>query len=620
MRFYTAVVMFAVSALALIIGFGQQTIWRPPSEIIETPAISEQGSADAPLTVIDGTVLDQHDGKATVRVSGTDRAFAAVGPSDDVDAWVADAQVNRVSTEGRDLTVSASGDEATVPDPAGSDLWTSEQSGSGTLTMEVDSSSSTSVIIASDGTHPAPADVTVTWPNINPTPWVRPLQVVGYLLLLGGFVLLLIDRFADRRGPRRRSHRRRRLGRGGAEAVDVRESVAGAEDAEAPRPADTTDGDADAPGQGGSGTDDAAGSAPANPDRSRPEASPRSSRSTRSMRRPGRLAALLAVAISSALAVTGCASGASDTESESATAPSDDTVSTTPVLKAHFQTILDEVAQVADQADASLDGDLLATRFAGEALSARQGAYTIKAKYGEATLPDRVVSSPMSVFLPPTSADFPRTVMVAVEDDQAEGQPKRLMVLRQDSPRENYKVVSIISHLFAGVPDLPSELVGTTMLGDDQLSIPASQAGTRYSDILLNGDSSQFATEFTADEFLTTRREKVTQQRDKLGEDGKLDVSYPAGATEPIALATADGDGLVFVSLDETWDVRPAKENGVIKDLPALDAAMIGASETKKGLERTYSTMLVFSVPKDAGGQAQLVGYSWQQASVKELE
>ncbi len=49
-----------------------------------------------------------------------------------------------------------------------------------------------SVIVASDGTAPAPATVTLTWPADTSTPWAGPLFLLGGLFLVAGVVLYVL--------------------------------------------------------------------------------------------------------------------------------------------------------------------------------------------------------------------------------------------------------------------------------------------------------------------------------------------------------------------------------------------------------------------------------------------
>lgn len=568
LRFYSAVVLFVVSALALIVGFGQQVFWRAPSTITQTVSIENGGSATAPITVIDGGTLKAHDGKATITVDGPAEVFAAVAPTDDVNAWVADAQSNHVTGTDADLSVSSEGSEATTPNPVGSDLWIQEQSGLNQLQLQTEPSANSSVIIASNGTDAAPSAITVSWPNENPRPWAFPLVVAGYLLLIAGFVLLLIEVISNRRGPRRRSHRGARLDRSDVSELKTRRRHGG---------------------------------------------------STRSV-----LAVGAAVAVT--VALTGCSSTSPIVSAtNTAQAPAETDVEAPPVSKAHFQTILSEIVSVSDTADAALSADTLSQRFAGEAYASRVGYYDLKSKYADKTAIDPIVADQVPLFLPQTGSDFPRTVIVGVKGAADDAQPT-LMVLQQATARENYKVLSVLSHV-SSLPDMPSDVLGSNVLGDDttQLSVAPKLLGEQFGDVLANGPDSAYAAKFNLDDsfqFIAQRRQAVADQNATEGfaDNATLTVNYGQGQSDPVAMTTADGDGLVVISLDETWTIKPKESNGVIKDLPAEDAAVLGKSETSKGLERTYSTSLAFTVPKSGDQQIQLVGFSWVLSSIKELE
>ncbi|MFX7768332.1 hypothetical protein ABTK15_20215, partial [Acinetobacter baumannii] len=61
-----------------------------------------------------------------------------------------------------------------------------------------------SVLVASDGSAPAPTNITVTWPIDNSTPWAGPLIAGGGVALLAGIVLYLLGILHVRRSRRPR--------------------------------------------------------------------------------------------------------------------------------------------------------------------------------------------------------------------------------------------------------------------------------------------------------------------------------------------------------------------------------------------------------------------------------
>ncbi|MFT2675275.1 hypothetical protein, partial [Escherichia coli] len=64
-------------------------------------------------------------------------------------------------------TAAPSGDATTARTPVGSDLWLDEYQQTGSVSTTLQLPSDMSVLVASDGSAPAPANITVTWPIDN---------------------------------------------------------------------------------------------------------------------------------------------------------------------------------------------------------------------------------------------------------------------------------------------------------------------------------------------------------------------------------------------------------------------------------------------------------------------
>ncbi len=89
--------------------------------------------------------------------------------------------------------------------PVGSDLWLDEFTDERSVTTTIDVPDDISVLLATDGTAPAPTDLAIAWPLDNSTPWAGPLLAGGALVFLGGIALLVSGFVHHRRsrGPRR---------------------------------------------------------------------------------------------------------------------------------------------------------------------------------------------------------------------------------------------------------------------------------------------------------------------------------------------------------------------------------------------------------------------------------
>ncbi|TRW43356.1 hypothetical protein FJ693_17925, partial [Georgenia yuyongxinii] len=184
-------------------------------------------------------MLDAVDPDVTIvaTADGDQPVTLAVGRTEDVVAWVGTAAHTRITgleswdalavedveqaagseeptdateeptdtatEEPTDTATDAPTEEAGVPNPAGSDLWVAEQTGTGTAEMSwTDRDGRWSVLAATDGTAPAP-QLSLTWPVEVRTPWLVPGLIVGAVLLLAGAALLVLDMLTARELRRR---------------------------------------------------------------------------------------------------------------------------------------------------------------------------------------------------------------------------------------------------------------------------------------------------------------------------------------------------------------------------------------------------------------------------------
>ncbi|WP_146070371.1 hypothetical protein [Arthrobacter sp. GMC3] len=198
MRSKIAIVLAILGLVVLGLGIGQRTIWLPPA----TVTASVGGSvASAPLSVISPDVLATNDGKFTLTIKSAGPIQLAVGQVRDINGWVGDAAHTTVTGANSDFsalnTESKAGKE-TVPNPAGSDMWVTEEKATGELnyTWESPGHGDWALLVSSDGTAPAPTDISLTTANDAGTPWAVPLMIIGSVLLALAALMLWL-------GPRK---------------------------------------------------------------------------------------------------------------------------------------------------------------------------------------------------------------------------------------------------------------------------------------------------------------------------------------------------------------------------------------------------------------------------------
>lgn len=242
--------MLIVLGLAIAgAGIAAGTIWR--ADEVVTATLPQD--PEAPVVVAGGNVLATVNPNVTVTVTAPDAdtpLVLAMGRESDVRAWLGDSPYEEVTglTDWETLTVEEGADagedadatedpsatedasatedpsesgsaeptddgaedapaDATVPNPAGSDLWIEEVTDTGELTYDWSQVDGRwMMLVATDGTEPAPT-VSMTWTREVTTPLMVPGMIVGGVVFLIGLVWLIIELLVHReeRRARRRS-------------------------------------------------------------------------------------------------------------------------------------------------------------------------------------------------------------------------------------------------------------------------------------------------------------------------------------------------------------------------------------------------------------------------------
>jgi hypothetical protein len=586
LRFIVAIVSFIVAFVMISYGIAQRTILAEPDHV----AASADLSTGAPVTVINGDVLNANDGRQKISISGSGQVFAAYGRTDDVLAWIGDASYNSIGIDTEDSTLTnkvVTGSEDTVPDPHGSDLWLAELTREDELTFVVNVPKSVSVIILSDGTEPAPGQVSITWPVDNRTPWSGPLIVGGVLLLLGGLGLYLwaLSHLRKARGPRRRPPKM-------------------------PKP----------------------------PKRPRLKLNQqRAVGASRGRRSAGNVSSVSAVILVGTLLLSGCTAeswpeflggGTAETPTPTATetAPPVSTDKPPVVSTSQLESIVSKVALVAQQADIDRDGELLAERFEGAALEFRLANYAIrKVDKNYDPLPS-IPSGDVEVTLPQQNDKWPRTVFTVVQDPKDLTIPPTALMLVQQTPRENYKVQYAVQlEADTVLPAMAAADVGTQRLQPDVkiFALQPDALALDYGDVLLNGESSPFLKYFdlAGDSLVSSIGYDAKQKRlASISRIAAMSFGTLDGAGEVIPMVTNDSGAIVAVYLNETETVKPTEPGAVINSEGAVKS-LSRVSLTTKGTIATYGDQLLFYVPPASSDQKiTLIGWASALIAAKELK
>lgn len=606
MRFVLAIVAFVVAAVMIVAGIAQRTVFAPPT----TLAASVTVGGDARYIVIDSAVLNAHTGQQTLSVTGAEdpkTQMVAYGRTADVTAWLGSEPYAAVSYDeesgqlkakkvtpkstatGKSTSTPtpAAGDAAAVPaaqpgpNPAGSDLWLEEYAGTASQTTKMNIPDGLSVIIADGGTKPAPNAIRVTWPVDTSTPWALPLIIAGLVLLVIGIALYLWGLYLHRRarGPRRKS---------GPKMPKLPKT---------PTYKPTA-----------------------------PDAPLESSRGRRSTRRQRvMLPAVLAGAL--ALGMLGGGAAVADTTSTPTPTPSgteNPTDQLPPAVSVpQLERILTRISDVAASADAAGDPAIAKTRFAGPALQLREANYAIRAKKPDEPALPAIPASPLELTLPQATDTWPRTVTAVVQAPKtADGQPQApiALALVQDTPRDNYVVeYAITLEPNVKVPNLAPASIGAPVVPPDSklLKMRPDQVGPAYGDILLNGESSQWASRFdlTDDKLVPQvgqawKQQEVAKLQAAAGNTSSLTWTSQQGKGPIISMATNDSGAIVWVNPEEIQLHKVLEPGAQVIAGPTV-SALSGVATSNTAIQSTYGYQLAFYVPPaGSSDKVRLLGFA----------
>ena len=604
-RFVWAVAAFVLATVMIGAGIAQRTIFQGPRT--ETTAISVE--EETPYLLIDGAVLNQMPGTQTLRAQAEGELFASYGRTADMESWLSDTTYTHVTLAGdgeletavvepavdaiAGATPEAPAEGATPEQPAadaatgavgrspvGSDLWLDEYQQKDLLIAPLQLPEEMSVLVAADGTAPAPSKVTVTWPLETSTPWAGPLIVGGGILMaIGVFLYILGIRHARRkRGPRRKG-----LPLPVTEPIDI-----------------AIDGD----------------------DKGVISSSPTSRRAVASGRRAFAVVPVVAV---SALLFTGCAADAwpqlapTPTPTPTATVIAPEGQQAPAVTKAQAERILTRIASTVADADAALDGDLADTRLEGAALAARDTNYKLRAAIPDYPAPAPILSKPLEIILPQAYDEWPRSV-IAVADDE-ESKTSSIMVLTQQDQWADYKLAYVGSlEASTSLPDLAPWYIGAPAVEPDSpfLVLPPNEVAAAYADVLNKGEESEYYDlfEVEGDQLRTSIAADRQRRRDDFNKTaastGSLEFTSEAGPQAPFALQTVESGAIVAVNINEIDIVKPTNADAVIKvDGNQTVKSLAGVDQSATGFATTFSDQVFFYVPGPGSNEKiRLLGYS----------
>lgn len=633
-----------LGVVAILASVGLQTIWAPPAEFNATT----QDTQDAPLTVVTNGVDIDPDEAIEYTVTGDGEFTLMYGQLRDIEAWVGDAAHNRIDgvntdvERGEDPTVEISyvDGETDIPNPVSSDLWLATQDVTDEVTQRWSQhdAGEWALLIASDGTEPAPTDFSVSWVNAEPdSPLIRPLMIAGIVLVLIG-IGLLIWRFVDFRRRAKRTSGRRAAVRGDYTGLTTADVVADTdtstktmtvEQVEAGQPFGASEDD-DTPDDDDEHPDDDSGGASTGDD------VPDTWKNTGTApdddgQDKGFLRRIITGASALSLAV-GIGVGPAHAETQSPQeSPQEEDISeqvededvdpdapeTFPVMvDGQLERILDAVSSTVETGDTERDAEVIDGRVGGQALRVREEFYrnnNIDDEYGMGVdiASDEVLAAWMD-----HDETFPRTAHAVTAD--AEGGSTQLVVIQQDDPRSQYKLIHN-APVAPGAELPPGSLSDTDVENlaadeSDELAMTPDVAVEALSDYLSDPEA-EAADSIASNEWIDTiheHQQELIQNHDE--QETEATISRAVFQDSVDAVRLPDGSALVFGAMTSMESLTPSEDSTVTLNTLSQELGEFDSAEQDEQVRIRYREQFALRVPPE--GEVSLVGYETVQSTV----
>lgn len=564
------------------------SVFLPPDTLVQTLRIPNP----APYILIESNSLNRISARQTISVEGgasgvvystngksatpkptpanSTEAVIAWGRRADVFGYVGGMSYDTVSAVGQSgrLTYKhTQGTEISSPNPFGSDMWIEEVQGLGVVQTDVTLPQGSVLLIATDGTLPAPKSITVTWRMEIDNTVPRNLFYGGLALAVAGGALFFIGWWSERR---QRRHRQGRMPR-------------------RPKP---------------------------------PRWRPSRRRELPAKTRRGRHAlGFVATAVLVPTFLSGCSLVPSIvSDPEPTVRPPSRSIAMTAE---QFDAVLADITATLAKADEQKAHQIAADRVGGPALRFRSAQYTIQKVAKSLVKPFSIPDGTVRLFLPQRTSEWPRSVLAVIDDDTNEKAPSVAVILTQSSARDNYRMVYAVAlEPGARIPSVAAADQGASVLYGETtlLAYTPQQVAEAYGKLLLKGKQSATAGMFESDSLQQQIGAKAKEKRaNQLGDTAKFTWKESVTRDNPIVFATTDASALVAVTVAESEIVTPAKSGSAITATGAVEA-ILGSATSMKGISAEYQYQLLFYVPAlGSTEKVRLLGYSYALTSAKKL-
>lgn len=275
------------------------------------------------------------------------------------------------------------------------------------------------------------------------------------------------------------------------------------------------------------------------------------------------------------------------------------------VTVAQEKKIRKTVIDLLNKASEAKSAEGIDSRLSGPELEVRVSQLNIAHATGGEIDAHATIPNDVAQVIIPTDNSWPRAIfsITTTTEDQ---QSKRLLVFRQDSARQNYKLWGL-TRLFENVslPKFAVAHLGNEMgdVNDSNLVMTPKQAVERYADVLQNGTKSKYASSFSDDQLrqtLATQAENV--QQGVAANNGSQQQTFTPVDGQIAVMRSTEGGDLVVAQINSDW-IRSAGDGR--ESLPASndEKALFGGATATSTIKATYVNVVAMYIPLKSSGK-----------------
>ncbi|MBO0598968.1 hypothetical protein I2485_09960, partial [Nesterenkonia sp. E16_7] len=273
------------------------------------------------------------------------------------------------------------------------------------------------------------------------------------------------------------------------------------------------------------------------------------------------------------------------------------------LLESQLQGIVEEIAEQAAAADAEFDAEMLAPRVSGNAAQVRELTYRNHEIDDEVT-PDAIGTEILSAAVT-SSAEFPRQAVVITQE--AEAEIPQLLVIEQESPRENYALTQAVLMVpGTAFPAISAEDGGVEPVDpDDEVArFTANHAMERVA-VFLNNRDYYFGMSVEENAYIEDLQ-SYQEELDESAEDLSISYTRPLVGEGSTALRLPDGSVIAVGSFDSTTQLRPEDDASI--NLSGVTAELAGTDSTTEDVDIVNRESMILHIPAEEGERVDVLG------------